>query len=134
MTTDIGAEEREIRDTVERWFEAETRKDVEATMGFMAEDVVLQAPNMAQIDGRKAATDFFRTFFDVLVSVDGSAAKVEVSEAGDFAYGLGPNRTVIAGPDGSMEERGKWLIVWKKVDGEWKAVAASSTSDGPGGT
>ena len=131
MTTDIGAEERTIRDMVQRWFEAETRKDVGATVGFMSEDVVLQAPNMAQIDGRKAATDFFRAFFDALVSIDGSAAKVEISEAGDFAYGLGPNRTVMAGPDGSMEDRGKWLIVWKKVDGEWKAVAGSFTSDGP---
>ncbi len=131
MSTDLKADQEAIRNIVQRWFEAENRKDVEATMGFMSKDVVLQAPNMPQIEGEKAVRDFFAAFFGSLISVSGGTNRVVISESGDMAYGIGPNRIVMEGQNGRIEDEGKWFIAWMKLGGEWKAVAASFSSDEP---
>jgi len=34
-------------------------------------------------------------------------------------------------PDGQLSDSGKYLIVWKKIAGEWKAIIDISNSDNP---
>ena len=124
--------EQQIRQIVEDWFDAESRRDLDATMGFIAKDAVLQAPGLPQIQGEGAIRDFFVAFFGLpFASTGGETERVDVSESGDMAYGLGPNRVVTKGPDGrDVTEVGKWFIVWRKQRGSWKAVAASWSGDG----
>ena len=38
---------------------------------------------------------------------------------------------VLAGPEGDLLDMGKYLVVWKKTDGEWFVQALSFTSDTP---
>jgi hypothetical protein len=38
---------------------------------------------------------------------------------------------VLNGPDGDLLDVGKYLAVWKKIDGEWYIVALSYSSDAP---
>ncbi len=40
-------------------------------------------------------------------------------------------RIVINGPDGPIEEKGNYLEVWEKINGEWKCVVISISSDEP---
>ncbi len=131
MTREQQAEEQKIRQIVDRWFEAENRKDIEVTMAFMADDCALQLPGTPQIKGSKAIRGFFAMLFPSLVSTGGGTWKVDVSGSCDIAYGIGPNRVVTEGSSGRVESVGKWFIVWKKLDNQWKAVAASFSSDGP---
>ena len=63
--------------------------------------------------------------------IAGTTSHLEVSSADDLAYEYGINRMVLAGPDGDLLDVGKYLAVWKKIDGEWYVAALSFTSDAP---
>jgi ketosteroid isomerase-like protein len=130
---DVEAEKQEIRDMLKKGFETENQKDVEAVMslGFMADDIVIQAPNMPQLKGLEAARNFYTEFFKILVSIEGGPTEIIISESGDMAWDYGWNRAVYEGPDGLTEDKGKYLEVWKKIDGKWKIVAVSFSSDKP---
>jgi ketosteroid isomerase-like protein len=43
---------------------------------------------------------------------------LEVETAGDIAYDVG--RYTIAGPGGQPVDRGKYIVIWKNVAGDWK--------------
>ena len=131
MAVDLKAEEDAIRQLNQRWFEAEQRKDLEATMSFIAVDAVMQVPNMPQLEGWEAIRNFYIDFFQVLISVTGGPKRIVVSAAGDLAYDIGTTRAVLEGPDGRVEDDGKYLVVWRRLNGEWKGVAFSFSSDKP---
>ena len=58
-------------------------------------------------------------------------AKITVAQAGDLAYELGVYELAFDGEQGPVRDRGKYVVVWKKVDGDWKAAADIFNSDGP---
>jgi len=128
---DIEAEKQAIRELIQEWFEAENRKDLEATVRACADDIIAQLPNMPQAEGREAMRNFYTEFFKMLVSIEGGSTKVVVSAAGDMAYDFGWGQMVLEGPEGRIEDKTKYLAVWKKINGEWKCVAISSSSDKP---
>ena len=123
---DIEAEKQLIKDIVTKAFEAEQQKDVDAILSYYAEDVIAHAPNMTQIQGLEAMRDFYTEYFKILVSIEGWSTEIIVSEAGDMAWDYGGSRSVINGPDGPIEGEGKYLSVYKKINGEWKCVAISA--------
>ena len=130
---DIEAEKQVIRDMINTAFEVENQKDVDAMMGlgYFAEDVIGQAPNMPQVKGLEAMRSFYTEFFKILVSIEGGSTEIIMSETGDMAWDYGWNRAVYKGPDGPIEDEGKYLEIFKKINGEWKCVAISFSSDTP---
>jgi ketosteroid isomerase-like protein len=130
---DIAAEKQAIRDMLKTAFEVENQKDVDALMAldFIAEDIVIQAPNIPQLKGLEAVRNFYTEFFKTLVSVEGGPTEIIISEVGDMAWDYGWNRVVYTGPEGPIEDEGKYLEVWKKINGDWKIVAVSFSSDKP---
>ena len=85
---------------------------------------------MPQFVGREASYAFMKPFIeDVLISIDGKPTQLEVSASGELAYDLGNSTAIVNSPDGPVEDKQKYLIIWKKIDGNWKAVAGSFSSD-----
>ena len=70
-------------------------------------------------------------FFKILISIEVGSKEVFISETGDIAWDYGWNRIVYKGPNGSIEDEGKYLAVWNNINGEWKIVAISANSDLP---
>ncbi|MCY1720442.1 DUF4440 domain-containing protein [Prolixibacteraceae bacterium Z1-6] len=130
---DIEAEKQVIRDMIKTVFEVEQQKDVEAIMelGYYADDVIGQIPSIPEIQGLEAMKNFYTEYFKILVSIEGGSTKITVSQAGDMAWDFGWTRSVINGPDGPIEDEGKYLEVFEKINGEWKCVAISASSDKP---
>ena len=128
---DFEAEKQVIRETVKEGFEAEQRKDLDAIVNYFAENVIVQGPNMPQIKGRAALRDFYTEFFKVLISIEGGTTDIFISESGDMAWDYGWNREEYKGPDGPIQDEGKYLEIWKKINNEWKVVAISFSSDKP---
>ncbi len=128
---DVEAEKEAIRDLVATTFEAEQQKDMSAVLNYFSEDAVVQLPNMTRIQGVEALKEFYYEFFKYLVSIEGESIEVNISEAGDMAWDYGWNRSVVNGPDGPVEDKGKYLGIYKKINDEWKCVAISSSSDKP---
>jgi ketosteroid isomerase-like protein len=53
----------------------------------------------------------------------------QMARSGDLAYETGVNCMVFRTPNGDVLAMGKYLIVWKKIDGQWYVATLGFTSD-----
>lgn len=129
---DLVAEEEAIHKLMAEWFADEVRRDIDASLSYMTEDVVVHAegaPPIVGIDGTRA---MYEEFFKVpYVDLEILPRNVVVAASGDFAYDIGPFNFVFEGEDGRTVAPFKSAIVWRKLDGQWKAVVASFSSNTP---
>jgi ketosteroid isomerase-like protein len=56
---------------------------------------------------------------------------VEVSASGDLAYTRGTMRYSHNSSKGVVDETGKWVTIYKKIDGQWKVIVDASVLDTP---
>ena len=114
--------------------EAAEAKDLDRYVSFYADDASLFWPGAPMVTGRAAIREFMRAFLSMPeFSLSFETAKVDVSQAGDFAYSYGTNRVTLVDPAGNkMKDRGKYLTVYRRQpDGTWKVVADIGNSDLP---
>lgn len=127
--------DREIRAVIPAWLDAVRRKDTAAIAGFYAPDGRFMVPNAPIAEGRTAVA----AMWGHLLSLPGVAltfgpTHIEAAASGDMAleigtYALGFDRAGAA----RVEDRGKYVVVWKRLDGAWKAAADILNSDLPAG-
>lgn len=110
---------------------AEAAMDTEKSLTFWAPDAIVQPAGQPQIQGTEGIRALYKHFFEsgMLKSFQGTATKVEVAASGDLAWEYGVNKFVLKGPTGDLLDTGKYLIVWKKINGEWMVAGISFTSD-----
>jgi ketosteroid isomerase-like protein len=130
---DVATETEAVRARSEGVAAAEAAFDVAAALAFWADDAIVQGAGTPQIQGKDAIGELYREYFEsgMLKEFSGTTSHLEVSAAGDLAYEYGVNRFVVAGPEGDLLDTGKYLAVWKKIDGEWSVAALAFTSDAP---
>ncbi len=128
-TTDYELEKKEVEQTIEEWYRAATRMDLDSFMELADDDFVLHIPRRAAIRGKDEFTQFFHEYeggpYGPVTLGD---SWIEVSESGDMAYHSGTHHHVIM--DGQVEDyvvTWKQLIVLKKAEGKWKLAAMSET-------
>jgi ketosteroid isomerase-like protein len=56
---------------------------------------------------------------------------IKVAHSGDLAYEIGTYSLSYDGDQGRVQDMGKYLVVWEKVDGDWKAMVDTDNSDLP---
>lgn len=112
---------------------AESAMDATRATSFWTADAVMQGAGMPAVVGRDNIAGVYKQFFTAMniKELRGTPSHVEVAKSGDLAYETGVNRIVIKTPGGDVLDMGKYLLVWKKIDGEWYAAALSFTSDAP---
>ena len=130
---DVTAETAAVRARSQGIAAAEAAQNTEAALAFWAEDAIVQGAGTPQVQGREAIRAMYNGFFGTgqLKEFEGTTSFLKVSQSGDLAYEYGVNRFVLAGPDGDLLDMGKYLGVWKKIEGEWYVAALSFTSDAP---
>ena len=106
-------------------------KDTDAVVGRYADDAHLLAPNMPRVDGREA----IRKGWVTMLSAPGtqlvltSGQKI-VSQAGDMVVDLGTYDYQGLDPKQKpVQDVGKYVSVYKQVDGQWKMVVDAWNSD-----
>ena len=129
------AEAEVIRNLEIQWTAANQNRDIARVMTFFSPESVQMPPDQAIIAGLQSIRESFElSFADTTILWDtfsGTNDKVEVSASGDLAYVSGTNRMRIKTPNGIVEQVGKGVDIWKKIDGEWKCVAGIWNSDKP---
>jgi len=112
---------------------AESAKDAQGAAAFYADDAIVQGPGTAQLQGREAITDMYRQFFadTTFKGISSTISNITVSQSGDFAYEVGINRVVYRSANGDLLDMGKYLLVWKKINGDWYIMAIAFSSDAP---
>jgi len=129
---DLAAEEETIRALDRQWQAAVDGKDVAAAAAFFAPDGIVMPAGGPMIVGREGIEAWFSEWL-VSPEVSNSFAPdvIEVAASGDLAYDRGTYRFVMETPEGRFEDVGKYVVVWRKIDGEWLAALDISNSDLP---
>ena len=129
-----AADEQAIREASAASSMAFAAKDLEAAVGFYADDAMWLADNAPIQTGkdsiRKASSEMMRI---PGLALSWQPTKVEVSRSGDLAYEVGTYQSTANNAKGQpVTDRGKYVLVWKKqADGMWKILADIGNSDLP---
>lgn len=129
---DTAAEARAIRELSRQWLAEFTAKDLDAVMTYYAPDAIQMPANGPSIVGKEAIRAWYELWLpnpDITTTFQPEV--IEVAASGDLAYDRGVYHFKMETPNGPIEDHGKYLIVWQKIDGEWKALADISNSDQP---
>lgn len=98
------------------WNDAWVAGDVEPIVNLYAENAMLLPPNSEPVTGRDAIRAFWQATFEV--APEGTITSVEAESDGRLGYERGTY--TIADAEGNEIDRGKYLVVWKLVEGDWK--------------
>ena len=102
--------------TQQRFLQLFARSDFSGIASCYTEDAQMLVAGMDVIRGRAAIQSVFK-----FTAVPGHRLEFRTHElevAGDTAVEVGSYTRVCA--DGSTFDRGKYMVVWKRVGGEWK--------------
>lgn len=123
----------QIRELGAEWVAAVAAGDIEAIANIYTPDAVFMPPNAPQSEGREAIGEAWRG----LLALPGfaltfGATRIEVSASGDLAYDVGAYWFGFNTDAGRVNDEGKYVVVWKKLGGKWKAAADIFNSNLPG--
>jgi uncharacterized protein (TIGR02246 family) len=132
QAANLSVEEQKIRELDRQWVAAVARKDAVATASYYARDGALLAPNAPIAEGTSAITAAWQKLLNLKnLDLTFAPTKIVVSGAADLAYETGTYALSFDSDKGPMNDRGKYVVAWRKVDGVWKAAADIFNSNGP---
>ena len=100
-------------------------KDAAKVAAFYAEDAVMMPPNEASVKGRKAIeAHYANEFKQGFTNLDLNPTESAIS--GQQAFETGSSSIVL--PNGSTD-KGKYVVVYKRVAGAWKIAYDIFNSD-----
>ncbi len=124
-TNDPEIERGEILRLDNEWTAAAADgRDIERVLSFWSDDATVFSPGAPAIVGKAAIRQFITSGYRTPgFSVSWKTIQLTVSPAGDFAYGVGPNRFTYPGADGKLvTAHGKAVTIWRKDPSGWKCV------------
>ncbi len=121
---DMRAEQKRIEELGNLWVAAVARKDVKAIANLYTTDGVFLPQNAPMTVGREAIGKAWAGLLQLPgVSLTFKPTRIDVSSAGDMAADIGTYKLSFDSKQGRVQDQGKYVVVWKKVDGEWQAFA-----------
>ena len=129
----IAAEVEAIQARSQEIVAAEAEQDIDKALSFYTKNAIVQPAGVPQAQGSEAIAELYRQFFkdNQIKESSVTSSEVTVSKSGDLAYEYGRSQIVLAGPESDLQDIGKYLTIWQKIDGEWFIAAGSFSSDSP---
>jgi len=100
----------------QEWADAFNSGDAATIAAMHSADAQIMPPNGSIIEGREAIQAFWQGFIDT--GVKGSLTSIEITVDGDMGYKVGTFR--ILDPEGDELDHGKFLEIWRYMDGKWQ--------------
>lgn len=123
---DTLAEANTIRNLEEKAVVFFQNKDIDNMLSYFSSDCIYMEPNSANVvdlqNLRKRMESMFADTTILWKTFSANIENVEVSTSGDLGYARGTNKLSIKTPNGIVESSGKWLDIFKKIDGKWNCV------------
>jgi len=133
-TVNAGADEQAIRGQVDRWLELVKAKDAAGIAALYAGDGAVMPPNAPIGKGRAAIQQTWASLMQTPgFALTFAPEQIVVSASGDMALDRGTYRLALAPHGTAQSDTGKYVVVWRKIGGEWKAAADIFNSDLPAG-
>ena len=132
---DIRAEEEAIYKMEDQWTAAIKEKDNAKNLSFFAPKAIMMNANIPACVGLQAIRKSQELWFsDTAIfhdTFESAVDTIEVSASGDLAYVRGTYRVNTGTRDNPIEDVGKWVTIYRKMEGEWKAIIDIGNSDMP---
>jgi ketosteroid isomerase-like protein len=113
------------------FFEVLSARDLERTTEHFAADATVHIANMPALSGRDAIGRFYGNVFRFIRESTTVPEMIEMSQSGDLAYSTGTVSNAFDSADGRVEYSGKYLLIWKRVSGEWLIAHYGISNDHP---
>ena len=131
-TASTGADEQAIRGQVDRWLQLVKAKDAAGIAKLDAPDGSVMPPNGPIAKDPAAIEKTWASMmqtpgFDLTFTPE----QIVVSSSGDLALDRGTYSLKVAPKGTAQTDTGKYVVVWRKASGEWKAAADIFNSDLP---
>jgi uncharacterized protein (TIGR02246 family) len=107
----------EISEANNAFIDAFNAHDAQTLASVYTSDGILLPPNSEKVEGTDALEEFWESIFELGVD-HGSLETVYAEGRGDSAYEEGT--FILYTADNELLDRGKYIVIWKKVDGTWK--------------
>lgn len=128
----IGADEQAIRGKVARWLQLVKVKDAAGIADLYTDDGALMPPNAPISKGGAAIQQTWGSLMQTPgFNLNIVPEQITVSSSGDMALDRGTYSLTIAPNCAEHTDTGKYVVVWRKISGEWKAAADILNSDLP---
>lgn len=129
---DVMAETQAIEETNAQWLAAVANGDAAGAASFYTSDGRLMMPNAPTAQG---AAEVEAAFTQILaapnIALSWAQTQVEVASSGDVAWDVGTYTLAYDGPDGRVEDNGKYIVVWKKTETGWRVAGDIFNSNLP---
>jgi len=131
-SVNLQAEGEKVRALDEKWVKAIADKNLDKVMSVYGADAVFLQPNQPIKSGPE-----LKKAWDDLLKAPGLAlsftpTSINLSDDGSLAYDIGSYQFAIDDPKaGHIQDHGKYLVVWRRNEGDWRVVADSFSSDVP---
>ncbi len=130
-----AADEQAIRVANERWLQLIRSKDASGIGQLHAQDAVILPQNENAVIGREAIVQWYvRQMQTPDYAFTFGTDQLVLSISGDMALDRGWYRFSARGPNGPINDTGKYVVVWRKIDGQWKVAADIGNTDLPAAT
>lgn len=106
----------EIRKANEEFLAAFNSQNAQALTDVYTSDATLYPPNSDVVQGSKDIKAFWQAVFDAGIS-KGELETIAAQASGDMATEDGRFKLYVGD---QMVDHGKYIVIWKKVDGKWK--------------
>ncbi|HEY7964990.1 MAG TPA: DUF4440 domain-containing protein [Steroidobacteraceae bacterium] len=131
---DPGHAEAEIRAADAHWLAAARAHDLERTLSYWSDDVILMQPGSAPLVGKDALRKYVKESFAIPdFSISWVIDRVWIAKSGDLAYATGTDEISLTTPDGKhVVEHNDSVGIWRRgPDGAWKCAVDIWNSAGP---
>ncbi len=107
--------------------------DAAAVVSVYRDDAVEMPSCAPLVRGRAAIEQYYRGLFAQGARFTAfTLTHLEAKTAGDTAYAVGTSAQTLAMPSkGVIDDTGKYLVVLKRTDGQWKVAYSMYSSDHP---
>jgi uncharacterized protein (TIGR02246 family) len=130
---DLKSEEQAVRALSKNWMELTRKHEYAACAALFADDGISYSMNHDPFVGPDAIKKHFteQDAKSPKADVTWTTERVEVASSGDMAVEYGKYNVKGLGPNGTDSDEGKYLTVYRKVNGTWKVAADIGTSTKP---
>jgi uncharacterized protein (TIGR02246 family) len=130
---DLKIEEQTIRSTSMKWLKLQNNHDVAGVAALFADDGVAydmnQEPSVGPVAIQKSLTQTQKE--NPKEVVNWTTDRVEIASSGELAVEYGSYNVTGSGLNGTGTDHGKYVTVYRKVNGTWKVVADIDNSTKP---
>ena len=120
-----------IRKADQDWLRVFAAKDIAKSVDFVIAEGSVLAPGAPIATGHQEINKLFAGFFALPdLKIEWRPSKVEAARSGEMGYSTGVYQMSFKDPSGkTTEDRGKYVTIWKKQNGQWKVAYDIFNSD-----